>query len=721
MNGAQGFHIDRCFWRWLGAMGKAPHRDRAERTISPAPREHTADRNERRPHEVLFCEKKFPGADMGAGCVIRWLILSALLVSASLPINYVQAQVYTGACPPGYRCSGGQPTAQPAVGCLPGTVCPPSQIQPAPTTSNPTLTISPSSGPAGTSIQVSSSGWAAGSAVVYQWDGASGGNLTADARGNISTTLVVPGSLSPGTHSLDMFVNVPGEAALGPSASFTVTPSQPSQCQTVITAFACPNAPNPTIPAPTACLLCTLSVVPTSGPPGSSVAVVGVAWDPGSVTILWDGSPVGSANVSLSGSSSRGTFTTFFNVPSTATPGAHTVSAANQQATFTVTGASGGPSTPPSNQTPANPGKLQVTTSLMLSSSSIEIGQSITATFAVTNVGGQDLQIADLGAGGRRGVDWSGDQANFTGTGPRTLGPGEVIRYTGSQRPTIAGSYFAEPVVEDTSGNWGTIDGANRVYFTVSATAANQPSGSYSEHLLIEGDTAAPYAVAVSNRHIDPQTGDVSFKLALLPETTIPYLIRSDSTGASGDYLENAGVVPWLPNYPPISIDGITLPVGKSMTIELSKSGWSAEENAEAVVVDLAYIALQLDGAQPPTSDDPKALFDTMVDAGHNIPVVSEVATMDDFINAISAGNKEDAISAGSDLLGVSDEIHHAMYTYLKAAGALGEGLEEDAFDELFSVPDLLVNSFTVGETIGALTVEPDYAKVTITNASTRT
>lgn len=66
----------------------------------------------------------------------------------------------------------------------------------------------------------------------------------------------------------------------------------------------------------------------------------------------------------------------------------------------------------------------------------VTLGQAITATFAVQNIGGAELTIETVMAGGRRGDSWAAaTQANFSGSEQIVLAPGEIYHYTGTFTP----------------------------------------------------------------------------------------------------------------------------------------------------------------------------------------------------------------------------------------------------------------------------------------------
>lgn len=111
-------------------------------------------------------------------------------------------------------------------------------------------------------------------------------------------------------------------------------------------------------------------------------------------------------------------------------------------------------------------GKLQVVQNLVLSNQFPNAGESVRASFTVRNIGNASIILEQLTAGGRRGVDWNGEAADFPGVYNVVLQPGQEYAYSQVRSFDIEGGYFAEPVVK-TNGNWGGIANANRVNFTI--------------------------------------------------------------------------------------------------------------------------------------------------------------------------------------------------------------------------------------------------------------
>ncbi|MFN8484289.1 MAG: PA14 domain-containing protein [Anaerolineae bacterium] len=115
---------------------------------------------------------------------------------------------------------------------------------------------------------------------------------------------------------------------------------------------------------------------------------------------------------------------------------------------------------------------VRVVEALHLSSTNPQPNQTVTARFKVRNTGTQRITIQGLAAGARRGTDWSGEQVDFPHVS-LSLDPNQEYLYEQQRSFSSPGSYFAEPVL-NLDGNWGGIDGATRVSFTVGSASSCQ-------------------------------------------------------------------------------------------------------------------------------------------------------------------------------------------------------------------------------------------------------
>ena len=102
----------------------------------------------------------------------------------------------------------------------------------------------------------------------------------------------------------------------------------------------------------------------------------------------------------------------------------------------------------------------------LLASNVVPIHTAITVTFQVMNNGVdvlalRTLTIAVRGPGvtcqDRNAIRWSAADIPFPAVTNLTLQPGDIYEYRGSRALYLPGTYFFEPVRQDTAGNWGGI------------------------------------------------------------------------------------------------------------------------------------------------------------------------------------------------------------------------------------------------------------------------
>lgn len=118
---------------------------------------------------------------------------------------------------------------------------------------------------------------------------------------------------------------------------------------------------------------------------------------------------------------------------------------------------------------------LQVVGPLSLDPLHPAVGQPVSATFTVRNVGAELLTLRGLGvaARGPSCTDWAcARMVDFPPASGLTLAPNEEATYR-QQRPfSEVGGYFAEPAYRDASGTWHLgIPGGQRVTFAVGVVA----------------------------------------------------------------------------------------------------------------------------------------------------------------------------------------------------------------------------------------------------------
>jgi len=174
------------------------------------------------------------------------------------------------------------------------------------------ITLKPIHGPVGTTVTVTGAGLAPSSIVTIAFNGAaqttSPATVTTDASGAFTSTFVIPSTASAGAQIVKA-TDASGNSA---SATFTVT-----------------------IP--------TISLSPSQGPAGTTVAVTGANFVPNStITVKFNGATVTTVPATVTSSPSGAFTSTSFVVPSTASAGGKTVIAMDAtsnsaSATFTVT------------------------------------------------------------------------------------------------------------------------------------------------------------------------------------------------------------------------------------------------------------------------------------------------------------------------------------------------------------------------------------------------
>ncbi|HXO37275.1 MAG TPA: Ig-like domain-containing protein, partial [Candidatus Acidoferrum sp.] len=114
---------------------------------------------------------------------------------------------------------------------------------------------------------------------------------------------------------------------------------------------------------------------------------------------------------------------------------------------------------------PVGPGVFTVTTAMALSPASPAINQSDTATFTVTNTGGQAITAQNFLVGARTP---SNANVDFPASAAVTLQPGQSFTYSAARTFATAGTYSAWPAYFDGT-NWFQL--ATPVNFTVTQSA----------------------------------------------------------------------------------------------------------------------------------------------------------------------------------------------------------------------------------------------------------
>jgi hypothetical protein len=208
-------------------------------------------------------------------------------------------------------------------------------------------------------------------------------------------------------------------------------------------------------------------------------------------------------------------------------------------------------------------GHLIIVGGLQISPSDPSIGQMVTAAFRLRNETGRAVTIRRLRAGARGpnacARNWEAPLVDFPAVENLTLRPGEEYLYQQSRAFTVAGDYFAEPVMQDTQGRWGGIQPFPRVWFNVADASGYVPPP---ECLIVVG--------GLSLSSSSPGTGDLvtaGFKLRNNSRQAIA--IKRLVAGARGPGAERQG---WdAPNVDFPAATGVTLQPGQEYIYQASR------------------------------------------------------------------------------------------------------------------------------------------------------
>jgi len=121
----------------------------------------------------------------------------------------------------------------------------------------PSITLSPTSGPAGTTVHVYGSGFTANGEINSElWNGTSAYNFSADANGNLNTTVIVP----PVEAGLYGFTITDQSTGSSTQTQFTVTQSSASSTPTPTSSTGASHSPTPATTPEFPSLLAVLTV-----------------------------------------------------------------------------------------------------------------------------------------------------------------------------------------------------------------------------------------------------------------------------------------------------------------------------------------------------------------------------------------------------------------------------------------------------------------------------
>lgn len=128
--------------------------------------------------------------------------------------------------------------------------------------------------------------------------------------------------------------------------------------------------------------------------------------------------------------------------------------------------------------TSTTPARPVVSSSLRLSSSSAKVGDTLSATFTITNRGGQSITFNRLLTGGRMDGDPNCTLGcpDFSSTGTLTLAPGQSYSYSGSRSFNRTGTYSYFVTYQKTDGSWvSNVDTENGAANTARVTINAPP------------------------------------------------------------------------------------------------------------------------------------------------------------------------------------------------------------------------------------------------------
>jgi hypothetical protein len=212
---------------------------------------------------------------------------------------------------------------------------------------------------------------------------------------------------------------------------------------------------------------------------------------------------------------------------------------------------------------PQSSGHLITVGDIHLSPTNPRVGQVVTATFRLRNETSHTVTIRRLQAGARGpnacAHNWDAPLVDFPAMENLTLQPGEEYLYQQSRVFTVAGDYFAEPVMQDTQGRWGGIQPFPRVWFNVADAGGHVPPP---ECLIVVGK--------LSLSSSSPRAGElvtVGFKLRNNSRQAIT--IRRLAAGARGPGAKRQG---WdAPNVDFPAMTDITLRSGQEYIYQASR------------------------------------------------------------------------------------------------------------------------------------------------------
>ena len=111
---------------------------------------------------------------------------------------------------------------------------------------------------------------------------------------------------------------------------------------------------------------------------------------------------------------------------------------------------------------PPSPGRLVLIHDLSLSRSDATVGEEVSASYRVRNIGGQAITLDYLGVQGRLNGDLNGTRGDFHWIENLALEPGEEYGYSSNRSFDIAGRWRLRPNYKPRGGDWSDVHHENR-------------------------------------------------------------------------------------------------------------------------------------------------------------------------------------------------------------------------------------------------------------------
>jgi hypothetical protein len=220
-----------------------------------------------------------------------------------------------------------------------------------------------------------------------------------------------------------------------------------------------------------------------------------------------------------------------------------------------------------------------------LTFTNVQVGQSSTQTETVTNMGGSNAQISQIGAGGT-GLSVSGN------TTPVTLTPGQSTSFSVTFAPQSAGSFSGNVSVTSDASNpnlsvplTGSAVGVTQSTLTVSnpisvGSVVDGLSGSQTGTLTATGANVLVSSVSVSGTNpTEFSISGLSFPVTVTTTQPISFIVTftPGATGAAAATIQFASNASNSPNAATLTGTGVSPPVH---TVDLS---WTASASSDVV------------------------------------------------------------------------------------------------------------------------------------------